>query len=148
MLEGLFNRVASLSDGDTFSPSMDSTRIFLKRSKFTSEHMKVITNDGSPIIGLRSPSWLVKALLPHKAIIILDSDGECQWDGAWTYDSTTGQWEAPEVTIYPDLNSTLSSVGPFKSSVDYSIDGDDDDPSIDALLTTIGQAVVSNMYLD
>ena len=93
---------------------------------------------------------------------ILDEDGHCQWDGAWTYDSTTGQWEAPEVPIEVDYNSTLSitEVGPFLSSVDtYSIDGVsypvlylEESFHIDALLTEAnGQAVGGkclNIYLD
>ena len=26
---------------------------------------------------------------------ILDANGDCQWDGAWTYDPVTGEWSAP-----------------------------------------------------
>ena len=93
---------------------------------------------------------------------VLDEDGDCQWDGAWTYDPTTGQWEAPEGPIEIDYNSTLSitEVGPFLSSVDtYSIDGVsypvlylEESFHIDALLTEAnGQAVGGkclNLYLE
>ena len=89
---------------------------------------------------------------------ILDEDGHCQWDGAWTYDSTTGQWEAPEVPIEVDYNSTLSitEVGPFLSSVDtYDINGVtypvlylEESFHVDALLTQAnGQAVGGKLSL-
>ena len=171
MLEGLFNRAASLSDGDTFSLTLSIDGFYTNLSETLQIYIRTYEGDNERWVTYH---WFEITLMacqglvaPQDAIsaggkFILDSDGECQWDGAWTYDSTTGQWEAPEVTIYPDLNSTLSitEVGPFKSSVDtYSIDGVSypvlylkESFHIDALLTqSNGQAVGGkclNMYLD
>ena len=171
MLEGLFNRAASLSDGDTFSMTLSIDGFYTNLSETLQIYIKTYEGDNERWVTYH---WFEITLMacqglvaPQDAIsaggeFILDSDGECQWEGAWTYDSVTGEWEAPEVVIEPDLNSTLSitEVGPFKSSVDtYSIDGVSypvlylkETFHVDALLTQAnGQAVGGkclNMYLD
>ena len=171
MLEGLFNRAASLSDGDTFSMTLSIDGFYTNLSETLQIYIKTYEGDNQRWITYH---WFEITLMacqglvaPQDAIsaggeFILDSDGECQWEGAWTYDPVTGEWEAPEVVIEPDLNSTLSitEVGPFKSSVDtYSIDGVSypvlylkETFHVDALLTqSNGQAVGGkclNIYLD
>ena len=171
MLEGLFNRAASLSDGDTFSMTLSIDGFYTNLSETLQIYIKTYEGDNQRWITYH---WFEITLMacqglvaPQDAIsaggeFILDSDGECQWEGAWTYDPVTGEWEAPEVVIEPDLNSTLSitEVGPFKSSVDtYSIDGVSypvlylkESFHVDALLTqSNGQAVGGkclNIYLD
>ena len=171
MLEGLFNRAASLSDGDAFSMTLSIDGFYTNLSETIQIYIRTYEGDNERWVTYH---WFEITLMacqglvaPQDAIsaggeFILDSDGECQWEGAWTYDSQTGQWEAPEGVIEPDLNSTLSitEVGPFKSSVDtYSIDGVSypvlylkESFHVDALLTQAnGQAVGGkclNMYLD
>ena len=171
MLEGLFNRAASLSDGDTFSMTLSIDGFYTNLSETLQIYIKTYEGDNQRWITYH---WFEITLMacqglvaPQDAIsaggeFILDSDDECQWEGAWTYDPVTGEWEAPEVVIEPDLNSTLSitEVGPFKSSVDtYSIDGVSypvlylkESFHVDALLTqSNGQAVGGkclNIYLD
>ena len=171
MLEGLFNRAASLSDGDTFSMTLSIDGFYTNLSETLQIYIKTYEGDNERWVTYH---WFEITLMacqglvaPQDAIsaggeFVLDSDGECQWDGAWTYDPVTGEWDAPEVAIEPDLNSTLSitEVGPFKSSVDtYSIDGVSypvlylkESFHVDALLTQAnGQAVGGkclNIYLD
>jgi len=171
MLEGLYNHAPSLSDGDTFSLTLSIDGFYTNLSETLQIYIKTYEGDNQRWVTYH---WFEITLMacqglvaPQDAInaggeFVLDSDGECQWDGAWTYDPVTGEWEAPEVVIEPDLNSTLSitEVGPFKFSVDtYSIDGVSypvlylkESFHVDALLTqSNGQAVGGkclNMYLD
>ena len=171
MLEGLFNRAASLSDGDTFSMTLSIDGFYTNLSETLQIYIKTYEGDNERWVTYH---WFEITLMACQGLIapqdaisaggefILDEDGECQWDGAWTYDPMTGEWEAPEVVIEPDLNSTLSitEVGPFKSSVDtYSIDGVSypvlylkESFHVDALLTqSNGQSVGGkclNIYLD
>ena len=172
--EGLWAKTNALSDGDSFSLMLsidgfytnlsETLQIYFKTYEWSSSSGERWVNYHYFQVTLLACQGLVA---PQDAIsaggeFILDEDGHCQWDGAWTYDSTTGQWEAPEVPIEVDYNSTLSitEVGPFLSSVDtYSIDGVsypvlylEESFHIDALLTEAnGQAVGGkclNIYLD
>ena len=173
VIEELFVRSDALEDSDTFSLTLsidgfytnltETMHVYIKTYELRSSEERWVNHHWF-VINLMACQGLVA---PQDAIsaggeFILDSDGECQWDGAWTYDSTTGQWDAPEVVIEPDLNSTLSitEVGPFKYSVDtYSIDGVaypvvylEESFHVDALLMQAnGQSVGGkclNMYLD
>ena len=171
MMEGLYDRSEALSDGDAFSLTLSIDGFYTNLSETLQIYIRTYEGDDKRWVTYH---WFEITLMacqglvaPQDAIsaggeFILDSDGECQWDGAWTYDPVTGEWEAPEVVIEPDLNSTLSitEVGPFKSSVDtYSIDGVSypvlylkESFHVDALLTqSNGQAVGGkclNIYLD
>ena len=171
MLEGLFNRAASLSDGDTFSMTLSIDGLYTNLSETIHVYIKTYERDDQRWVTYH---WFEITLMacqglvaPEDAIsaggeFILDSDGECQWDGAWSYNPTTGHWEAPEVPVEIDYNSTLSitEVGPFKYSVyTYDIDGVaypvlylEESFHVDALLTqSNGQAVGGkclNLYLD
>ena len=173
MIEGLYDRSDALSDGDTFSLTLSIDEFYTNLSETLQIYIRTYEGDNERWLAYH---WFDITLMacqglvaPQDAIsaggeFILDEDGECQWDGAWTYDSQTGQWEAPEpqVPIDLDQNSNLSitEVGPFKSSVDtYSIDGVSypvlylkESFHVDALLTqSNGQAVGGkclNMYLD
>ncbi|OUV38144.1 MAG: hypothetical protein CMA18_003440 [Methanobacteriota archaeon] len=171
LIDGLYARSDALSDGDTFSLTLSIDGFYTNLSETLQIYIRTYEGDNYRWVTYH---WFEITLMacqglvaPQDAIsaggeFILDEDGECQWDGAWTYDSQTGQWEAPEVPIDPDLNSTLSitEVGPFKSSVDtYSIDGVSNPVlylkesfHIDALLTQANGQVVGgkclNIYLD
>ena len=136
--EGLWAKTNALSDGDSFSLMLsidgfytnlsETLQIYFKTYEWSSSSGERWVNYHYFQVTLLACQGLVA---PQDAIsaggeFVLDEDGNCQWDGAWTYDPTTGQWEAPEVPIVLDHNSTLSitEVGPFKSTVDtYVIDG-------------------------
>ncbi len=171
VVEGLFVRSSQLSDGDTFSMQLSIDGFYTNISETVYVYIKTYEGDGERWTTYHWFEITLKAcqglVAPEDAInaggeFVLDSDGECQWDGAWAYDPTTGQWEAPEVPIVLDHNSTLSitEVGPFKSTVDtYVIDGISypvlylkESFHIDALLTqSDGQAVGGkclNIYLN
>ena len=137
VVDGLFVRSSQLSDADTFSMQLAIDGLYTNLSETVYVYIKTYEGDNQRWVTYH---WFEITLLacqgllaPQGAIdaggeFILDSDGECQWEGAWTYDSQTGQWEAPEPVEPIDVkhNSTLSitEVGPFESSVDtYSIDG-------------------------
>ncbi len=173
IVEGLFVRSAALSDSDTFSLTLsidgfytnlsETLHVYIKTYEWRSSEERWVNHHWFEI-----PLMACQGLVaPQDAIsaggeFVLDEDGDCQWDGVWTYDATTGQWEAPEVPIEIDYNSTLSitEVGPFKYGVDtYDIDGVaypvlylEESFHIDALLTEAnGQAVGGkclNIYLD
>ena len=173
VLEGLFVRSDALEDSDTFSLTLsidgfytnlsEILHVYIKTYEWRSSEERWVNHHWFEITlmacqGLIAPQDAISA----GGEFVLDEDGDCQWDGAWTYDPTTGQWEAPEVPIEIDYNSTLSitEVGPFLSSVDtYSIDGVsypvlylEESFHIDALLTEAnGQAVGGkclNLYLE
>ena len=173
IVEGLFVRSAALSDSDTFSLTLsidgfytnlsETLHVYIKTYEWRSSEERWVNHHWFEITlmacqGLVAPQDAISA----GGEFVLDEDGDCQWDGVWTYDATTGQWEAPEVPIEIDYNSTLSitEVGPFKYSVDtYDIDGVaypvlylEESFHIDALLTEAnGQAVGGkclNIYLD
>ncbi len=170
---GLFSRSNALSDSDSFSLTLSLEEFYTNHSEAVQIFIR--TYEGADERWL-TYHWFEITLMACQGVVapedaisaggefVLDADGECQWNGAWTYDSLTGQWEAPatEVPIDVDHNSTLSitEVGPFKSTVDtYSIDGISypvlylkESFHIDALLTqSNGQAVGGkclNIYFD
>ena len=173
LVEGLFVRSAALSDSDTFSLTLsidgfytnlsETLHVYIKTYELRSSEERWVNHHWFEIT-LMSCQGLVA---PQDAIsaggeFVLDEDGHCQWDGAWTYNPTTGHWEAPEVPVEINYNSALSitEVGPFKFSVDtYDIDGVvypvlylEESFHVDALLTRAnGQAVGGkclNIYLD
>ena len=123
MLEGLFNRAASLSDGDTFSMTLSIDGFYTNLSETLQIYIKTYEGDNERWVTYH---WFEITLMacqglvaPQDAIsaggeFILDSDGECQWDGAWTYDSLADVWSAPspeasiELTA-PDLFAIIDS---------------------------------------
>ena len=173
VVDGLFVRSSQLSDADTFSMQLSIDGLYTNLSETVYVYIKTYEGDNQRWVTYH---WFEITLLACQGLVapqgaidaggefILDEDGECQWEGAWTYDSQTGQWEAPEPVEPIDVkhNSTLSitEVGPFKSSVDtYSIDGVSypvlylkESFHVDALLTqSNGQAVGGkclNIYFD
>ena len=173
VIEGLFVRSDALEDSDTFSLTLsidgfytnlsETLHVYVKTYEWRSSEERWVNHHWFEITlmacqGLIAPQDAISA----GGEFVLDDDGDCQWDGAWTYYPTTGQWEAPEVPIEIDYNSTLSitEVGPFKYSIDtYDIDGVaypvlylEESFHVDALLTEAnGQAVGGkclNLYLD
>ena len=123
MLEGLFNRAASLSDGDTFSMTLSIDGFYTNLSETLQIYIRTYEGDNERWVTYH---WFEITLMacqglvaPQDAIsaggeFVLDSDGECQWDGAWTYDSQTGQWEAPapEVSIDFEPTSVQNNISP------------------------------------
>ena len=123
MVEGLFNRAASLSDGDTFSMTLSIDGFYTNLSETLQIYIRTYEGDNQRWVTYH---WFEITLMacqglvaPQDAIsaggeFILDEDGECQWEGAWTYDSQTGQWEAPapEVSIDFEPTSVQNNISP------------------------------------
>ena len=104
MLEGLFNRAASLSDGDTFSMTLSIDGFYTNLSETLQIYIKTYEGDDQRWVTYH---WFEITLMacqglvaPEDAInaggeFVLDGDGECQWEGAWTYDPLADVWSAP-----------------------------------------------------
>ena len=104
MLEALFNRAASLSDGDTFSMTLSIDGFYTNLSETLQIYIKTYEGDDQRWVTYH---WFEITLMacqglvaPEDAInaggeFVLDGDGECQWEGAWTYDPLADVWSAP-----------------------------------------------------
>tara|TARA_B100001109_G_scaffold253569_1_gene251530 strand:- start:26 stop:1735 length:1710 start_codon:yes stop_codon:yes gene_type:complete len=125
LVEGLFVRSAALSDSDTFSLTLfidgfytnlsETLHVYIKTYEWRSSEERWVNHHWfeitlMPCQGLVAPEDAINA----GGEFILDEDGHCQWDGAWTYDPTTGQWEAPapEVSIDFEPTSVQNNISP------------------------------------
>ena len=125
LVEGLFVRSAALSDSDTFSLTLsidgfytnlsETLHVYIKTYEWRSSEERWVNHHWfeitlMPCQGLVAPEEAINA----GGEFILDEDGHCQWDGAWTYDPTTGQWEAPapEVSIDFEPTSVQNNISP------------------------------------
>ena len=125
LVDGLFVRSSQLSDADTFSMQLSIDGLYTNLSETVYVYIKTYEGD-HPDERYITYHWFEITLMacqglvaPQDAInaggeFILDSDGECQWDGAWAYDSQTGQWEAPapEVSIDFEPTSVQNNISP------------------------------------
>ena len=123
VVDGLFVRSSQLSDADTFSMQLAIDGLYTNLSETVYVYIKTYEGDNQRWVTYH---WFEITLLACQGLVapqgaidaggefILDEDGECQWGGAWTYDSQTGQWEAPapEVSIDFEPTSVQNNISP------------------------------------
>ena len=123
VVDGLFVRSSQLSDADTFSMQLSIDGLYTNLSETVYVYIKTYEGDNQRWVTYH---WFEITLLACQGLVapqgaidaggefILDEDGECQWEGAWTYDSQTGQWEgpAPEVSIDFEPTSVQNNISP------------------------------------
>ncbi|MGB2268385.1 MAG: hypothetical protein ACPH5T_06680 [Candidatus Poseidoniaceae archaeon] len=121
--EGLFVRSNALSDSETFSMQLSLDELYTNLSETVHIYIRTYERYDERWVTYH---WFEITLLacqglvaPQDAIsaggeFVLDEDGNCQWDGAWAYDSQTGQWEAPapEVSIDFEPTSVQNNISP------------------------------------
>jgi len=107
-LEGLWAKSDGLSDQESFTLSLDldgkysnisrDQRIFIKIYEGTVPNERWVTIKWIEISlpACQGFEASPEALAAGGEFILVD--GECVWEGAYTYDETTGQWTAPETT--------------------------------------------------
>ena len=121
--QGLFARSSALSDSDTFSMQLSLDELYTNLSETVHVYIKTYEGNDERWVTYH---WLEITLMacqglvaPEDAInaggeFILDEDGDCQWEGAWTYDPLADVWSAPppgasiELTA-PDLLTIIDS---------------------------------------
>ena len=121
--QGLFARSDALSDSDTFSMPLSLDELYTNLSETVHIYIRTYEGDDERWV---THHWFEITLMacqglvaPEDAInaggeFILDEDGDCQWDGAWTYDPLADVWSAPppgasiELTA-PDLLTIIDS---------------------------------------
>ena len=102
--EGLWTKTNALSDGDSFSLMLSIDGLYTNLSETIHVYIKTYEGDNQRWVTYH---WFEITLMacqglvaPEDAInaggeFILDGDGDCQWDGAWTYDPLADVWSAP-----------------------------------------------------
>ena len=102
--EGLWTKTSALSDGDTFSLMLSLDGMYTNLSETVHVYIKTYEGDDQRWVTYH---WFEITLMacqglvaPQDAIsaggeFVLDEDGDCQWDGAWTYDPLADVWSAP-----------------------------------------------------
>lgn len=123
IVEGHLDRSDALSDSDTFSMQLSLDGMYTNISETIHVYIKTYEGDDQR---WATYHWFEITLMacqglvaPEDAInaggeFVLDGDGDCQWDGAWTYDPLAGVWSAPppgasiELTA-PDLLAIIDS---------------------------------------
>ena len=123
LTQGLFARSSALSDSDTFSMPLSLDELYTNLSETVHIYIRTYEGDDERWV---THHWFEITLMacqglvaPEDAInaggeFILDEDGDCQWDGAWTYDPLADVWSAPppgasiELTA-PDLLTIIDS---------------------------------------
>ena len=123
LVAGLYVRSDALSDSDTFSFTLSIDELYTNLSETVHIYIRTYEGDDERWV---THHWFEITLMacqglvaPEDAInaggeFILDEDGDCQWDGAWTYDPLADVWSAPppgasiELTA-PDLLTIIDS---------------------------------------
>lgn len=105
ILEGQYARSDALSDSDTFSLQLSLDGMYTNLSETV--HIYTKTYEGYDVQRWVAYHWFEITLMacqglvaPEDAIsaggeFVLDGDGDCQWEGAWTYDPVADVWSAP-----------------------------------------------------
>ena len=106
-LDGLWAKSDALSDGEAFSLTLSVAEMYTNAS--SNQYLYIKTYEGNfPDEAWTTIHWFEFTLAscqglvaPQAAIeaggeFILDENGICQWDGAWTYDPVMDAWEEPE----------------------------------------------------
>jgi len=104
-LEGLYAKTSALSDGDTFSLMLSIDGLYTNLSETVNIYIQ--TYEGTDDQRWITYHWFEITLMPCQGLVapedainaggefVLDGDGDCQWDGAWTYDPLADVWSAP-----------------------------------------------------
>ena len=102
--EGLWAKTSNLYDGDTFSLMLSIDELYTNLSETIHVYIKTYEGDDQRWVTYH---WFEITLMacqglvaPEDAInaggeFVLDGNGDCQWDGAWTYDPLSDMWSAP-----------------------------------------------------
>lgn len=112
-----------LGDGDTFNIGLRIDDLFTNISRTQTIYIKIIEGDGSKwtiykYIEIEMPAC--KGVeVPIEALQAggqweLDAANQCVWEGAWAYNSETGEWAEPSTTTDSDDTSgdnTLIYIG-------------------------------------
>ena len=107
---GLFDRSDALSNSDSFSLTLSLEDFYTNNSEAVQIFIRTYEGDDERWLTYH---WFEITLMACQGVVapedaisaggefILDADGECQWNGAWTYDPLTGLWEepAPEASV-------------------------------------------------
>ncbi|MGB0365607.1 MAG: hypothetical protein ACPGE8_05870 [Candidatus Poseidoniaceae archaeon] len=104
VVAGHFNRSEALSDSDFFSMQLSLDELYTNLSETIHVYIKTYEGDDER---WTTYHWLEITLMACQGLIapedainaggefVLDGDGDCQWDGAWTYDRLADVWSAP-----------------------------------------------------
>ena len=104
-VQNLWAKTDALGDGDVFSLILSVENMYSNTSKSQRVYIKTYEGDDKrwPDVlwmdftlaacqGLVAPDGAIEA----GGEFILDENGVCQWEGAWSYDSDSGEWADPE----------------------------------------------------
>ena len=102
--EALWAKTSALSDGDTFSLMLSLDGMYTNLSETVHVYIKTYEGDDQRWVTYH---WFEITLMACQGLVapedavnaggefVLDGDGDCQWDGAWTYDPLSDVWSAP-----------------------------------------------------
>ncbi len=108
-LQQLWAKSDNLGDGDNFELTLDMSGFYTNTSTKQSVYIKYyegtfpnerwvtikwIELDLPACQGLEADPQALEA----GGEFVIDSNGDCQWNGAWSYDPITGEWTAPQST--------------------------------------------------
>jgi len=123
-VESLWAKSGALIDGEAFSLTLSVADMYTNASN--NQYIYIKTYEGeTPEEAWTTIHWFEFTLAacqglvaPEAAIeaggeFILDENGICQWDGAWTYDPVMDAWEEPE----PQYEATFSLDIPVEAKV-------------------------------
>ena len=104
LVGGLFYRSNALSDSDSFSLTLSLEDFYTNHSEVVQIFIRTYEGDDERWLTYH---WFEITLMACQGVVapedaisaggefVLAEDGECQWNGAWTYDPLTGLWEEP-----------------------------------------------------
>jgi hypothetical protein len=99
----LWNKSAALGDGDRFDLTLNMDSFYTNKSTSQRVYIKYYEGD-YPNERWVTIKWIELNLPACQGLtadpdaeaaggeFILDENGDCQWNGAWAYDPTTGEW--------------------------------------------------------
>ena len=108
-LQQLWAKSDNLGDGDNFELTLDMSGFYTNTSTKQSVYIKYyegtfpnerwvtikwIELDLPACQGLEANPQALEA----GGEFVIDSNGDCQWNGAWSYDPITGEWTEPQST--------------------------------------------------
>jgi hypothetical protein len=160
-LEGLWVKTTALSDGDAFSLMLSIDGFYTNLSETMHIYFKTYEGDNErwttyhwfeitlmACQGLIAPEDAIKA----GGEFILDEDGECQWDGEWTYDSSTNQWAvaSPSTSVEFTGSSQVSrsSENSYSTSPSGAFDGSDSTSAFFVIRSCAGEDCSQMSFLD
>jgi len=105
--ERLWAKTDALNDGNVFSLTLSVEDMYSNTSNSQRVYIKTYEG-GNPDIRWVNVHWIEFTLAACQGLVapdtaieaggefILDDNGMCQWLGAWSYDSVSGEWTEPE----------------------------------------------------